>query len=253
VQQTGETGRHSRKSTKQKAGPMNHKLKAVSDLFSVVAVGLLVVVGIAVARNHSSATESSVAVPDPSLDEPLAVKPGKQTAVVAGGCFWGIQLVFQHVKGVRSATSGYSGGEVASPEYEQVSSGNTGHAESVKIAFDPAQVSYGQLLKVFFSVAHDPTQLNRQGPDVGTQYRSIIFYADEEQKRIAEAYVNQLERAHVFPGPIVTEVVPLKAFYNAEMYHQNYATSHPDDPYIAINDAPKLDHLRDQLPNLYKK
>jgi peptide-methionine (S)-S-oxide reductase len=232
---------------------MNHKAGTVSGLSSIVAVVLLGLVSIAVGRNHSGATEDSVALPDPSLDEPLAAKPGKQVAVVAGGCFWGVQLVFQHVRGVKSATSGYSGGAGSSPEYERVSSGNTGHAESVKIAFDPAQISYGQLLKVFFSVAHDPTQLNRQGPDVGTQYRSVIFYADEEQKRIAEAYIGQLEKAHVFPHPIVTEVVPLKGFYNAEMYHQNYATFHPDDPYIATNDAPKLDHLREQFPHLYKK
>ena len=223
---------------------MNHKREAVRDIFAIVAVVLLGVVSIAIGRDHSRATENSAALPDPSQDEPLAAKSGKQVAVVAGGCFWGIQLVFQHVKGVKNATSGYSGGTDSSPEYERVSSGSTGHAESVKIAFDPAQVSYGQLLKVFFAVAHDPTQLNRQGPDVGSQYRSVIFYADEEQKRIAEAYIDQLEKAHVFPRPIVTEVVPLKAFYDAEIYHQNYATFHSDDPYIAVNDAPKLDHLR---------
>jgi peptide-methionine (S)-S-oxide reductase len=232
---------------------MNHKLKTLNPILFIVAVVFFVVVGVALGRNHSHAAENGVTLPDPSLDESLAAKPGKQTAVIAGGCFWGIQLVFQHVKGVKSATSGYSGGTSSSPEYEQVSSGKTGHAESVKIAFDPAQISYGQLLKVFFSVAHDPTQLDRQGPDVGTQYRSVIFYADEEQKRIAEAYIAQLEKAHVFPRPIVTEIVPLKAFYNAEMYHQNYASFHPDDPYIAINDAPKLDRLREQLSNLYKK
>ena len=161
--------------------------------------------------------------------------------------------VFQHVKGVKAATSGYSGGSVANPEYEQVSTGETGHAESVKITFDPAQVSYGQLLKVFFSVAHDPTELNRQGPDSGTQYRSVIFYANEEQKHIAESYIAQLEKAKSFPRPIVTQVVPLKAFYKAEAYHQDYATLHPDNPYIAINDAPKVDHLREQFPDLYKK
>jgi len=199
------------------------------------------------------AAEKGVTIPDPLVDAPPAAKSSKQTAVVAGGCFWGVQLVFQHVKGVKNATSGYSGGTVASPEYEQVETGRTGHAESVKITYDPSQVSYGQLLKIFFSVAHDPTQLNRQGPDVGTQYRSIIFYADDEQKHIAEAYIAQLRQANVFPRPIVTEVVPLKAFYEAEMYHQNYAAFHPDDPYIAINDAPKLDNLRQQLPALYKK
>jgi peptide-methionine (S)-S-oxide reductase len=232
---------------------MNRKHQAVTHILAIVAVALLVVLGLAVGWNHVDAAENSVAFPDPGLDAPVAATSGKQTAVVAGGCFWGIQLVFQHVKGVKSATSGYSGGTVTSPEYEQVSSGRTGHAESVKIVFDPAQISYGQILKVFFSVAHDPTQLNRQGPDVGTQYRSLILYADDEQKRIAEAYISQLEKARVFPRPIVTEVVPLKAFYNAEMSHQNYASFHPDDPYIAINDAPKLTHLREQLPSLYKK
>jgi peptide-methionine (S)-S-oxide reductase len=183
----------------------------------------------------------------------LSTKTGKETAVFAGGCFWGVQAVFQHVHGVMSATSGYSGGTSATAEYEVVSTGQTGHAESVQVVFDPSQVSYGQLLKVFFSVAHDPTELNRQGPDTGTQYRSVIFYANDEQKRIASAYIAQLDQAKAFPRPIVTQVVPLKAFYPAEDYHQNYATLHPDNPYIAINDAPKVDHLREQLPELYKK
>jgi peptide-methionine (S)-S-oxide reductase len=232
---------------------MNPKSETLSRIVAISGTLLLVVVVFAVARNHGYAAENSVALPDPALDTPLATKSAKETAVVAGGFFWGVQLVFQHVKGVKSATSGYSGGTVKSPDYEQVSSGRTGDAESVEIVFDPSQISYGQLLKVFFSVAHDPTQLNRQGPDIGTQYRSMIFYADEEQKRVAEAYITQLGNAGVFPRPIVTEVVALKAFYTAEMYHQNYATFHPDDPYIAINDAPKLDHLREELPNLYKK
>ena len=173
--------------------------------------------------------------------------------MLAGGCFWGVQEVFLHVKGVKDATSGYSGGPVKSPLYEQVSTGTTGHAESVKISFDPAQISYGQLLKIFFSVVHDPTQLNRQGPDTGSQYRSMIFYSNDEQKRIAEAYISQLEQAKLFPRPIVTQVVPLQPFYMAETYHQNYARFHPDDPYIAINDAPKVEQLRQQFPNLYKK
>jgi peptide-methionine (S)-S-oxide reductase len=190
--------------------------------------------------------------PDPVVDSPLATK-GRQTAVVAGGCFWGVQIVFQHVKGVNHATSGYSGGSVASPTYEQVSTGETGHAESVKITFDPAQISYGQLLKLFFSVVHDPTQLNRQGPDTGSQYRSMIFYADDDQKHIAEAYISQLEQTKLFPRPIVTQVVPLKSFYDAELYHQDYARFHPDDPYIVRIDAPKVEQLRDQFPNLYKK
>jgi peptide-methionine (S)-S-oxide reductase len=207
----------------------------------------------AVIGHRANAAEGAIALPDPAVDTPLASKSGQQTAVVAGGCFWGIQAVFQHVKGVKDATSGYSGGSLASPGYEEVSAGNTGHAESVKITFDPSQITYGQLLKVFFSVAHDPTQLNRQGPDTGSQYRSVIFYANEEQQHIAEAYISQLEQLKSFPARIVTQVVPLKAFYAAEGYHQNYATLHPDNPYIAINDAPKVEHLRQQLPDLYKK
>lgn len=219
----------------------------------IVAIVAMAFFAFAAKGNRIHAAESSIALPNPALDAPLASVRGKQTAVLAGGCFWGIQAVFQHVKGVKEATSGYSGGSVASPDYEEVSSGNTGHAESVKITFDPSQVSYGQLLKVFFSVAHDPTELNRQGPDTGTQYRSVIFYGDEEQQRIAQAYVAQLEQAKLFAAPIVTQVVPLKAFYVAESYHQNYASLHPDNPYIAINDAPKVEHLRLQLPDMYKK
>jgi peptide-methionine (S)-S-oxide reductase len=189
--------------------------------------------------------------PPPTVDEPLAAAKSQETAVVAGGCFWGIQAVFQHVKGVISATSGYSGGSAKSAEYEIVSTGETGHAESVKITYDPSQVTYGQLLRVFFSVAHDPTELNRQGPDVGTQYRSVVFYNNDEQKRIAEAYIAQLDKAKIFPVAIVTQVVPLKGFYPAEDYHQNYATLHPDNPYIIFNDAPKVAHLKQQFPDLY--
>ena len=202
--------------------------------------------------NQAHAKGSSV-LPAPIVDAPLAVQKGEQSAVFSGGCFWGVQAVFQHVKGVGNATSGYSGGSAGTADYETVSTGRTGHAESVKVTFDPSQVSYGQLLKVFFSVAHDPTQLNRQGPDEGSQYRSVIFYTSDEQKHIAEAYIAQLQQAKVFSRPIVTEVVPLKAFYPAEAYHQNYATLHPNQPYIAINDAPKVVHLRQQFPELYKE
>ena len=191
------------------------------------------------------------AVPNPSVDAAIATSKGEQTAVVAGGCFWGIQAVFQHVKGVINATSGYSGGAANTAEYELVSTGDTGHAESVKITYDPSQITYGQLLRVFFSVAHDPTQLNRQGPDTGTQYRSVIFYNGDEQKRIAESYVVQLEKARVFPHPILTQVVALKAFYPAEAYHQDYAAHHPNNPYIVYNDAPKVAHLQQQFPQLY--
>ena len=194
---------------------------------------------------------AAVAVPGPAVDASKAASSGEQTAVVAGGCFWGIQAVFQHVKGVISATSGYSGGEAKTAEYEMVSTGETGHAESVKIPYDPSQITYGELLRVFFSVAHDPSQLNRQGPDDGTQYRSVIFYGNDEQKKIAQAYIAQLDQAKSFPRPIVTQVVPLKAFYPAEAYHQNYATLHPNQPYILFNDAPKVAHLRQEFPNLY--
>jgi peptide-methionine (S)-S-oxide reductase len=190
-------------------------------------------------------------IPTPAVDAALATAKAEQTTVIAGGCFWGIQAVFQHVKGVISATSGYSGGAARTAEYELVSNGDTGHAESVKITYDPSQITYGQLLRVFFSVAHDPTQLNRQGPDTGTQYRSSIFYASDEQKGIAEAYIAQLDKAKVYPRPIVTQVVPLKAFYPAEAYHQDYAARHPDNPYIVYNDAPKVAHLRQEFPDLY--
>src|SRR5450759_4465536 len=171
---------------------------------------------------------SAVVLPNPTADESTPVKSGQETAVFAGGCFWGVQAVFQHVKGVLSATSGYSGGPSVAAEYEVVSTGTTGHAESVKVVYDPAKISYGQLLKVFFSVAHDPTELNRQGPDTGTQYRSVIFYNSDEQKRIAQAYIVQLDQAKLFQRAIVTQVAPLKAFYTADAYHQNYATLHPD-------------------------
>jgi peptide-methionine (S)-S-oxide reductase len=190
-------------------------------------------------------------VPAPAVDAARAATPGQQTAVVAGGCFWGIQAVFQHVKGVIGATSGYAGGSAKTAEYEVVSTGETGHAESVQIVYDPSQITYGELLRVFFSVAHDPTELNRQGPDEGTQYRSVIFYGNDEQKRVAEAYIAQLDQAKVFRHRIVTQVTPLQAFYPAEAYHQNYATLHPNQPYIYYNDAPKVEHLRQEFPDLY--
>jgi peptide-methionine (S)-S-oxide reductase len=200
----------------------------------------------------NAADRNGLSLPAPSVDAALASGKSDQTAVLAGGCFWGIQAVFQHVKGVISATSGYSGGASATAEYEVVSTGVTGHAESVKITYDPSQITYGRLLQIFFSVAHDPTQLNRQGPDEGSQYRSAIFYNGDEQKRIAEAYIAQLNQAKVFSRQIVTQVVTLKAFYPAEAYHQDYATRHPDNPYIVYNDAPKVAHLRQQFPDLYK-
>lgn len=213
---------------------------------------LFLVVAFAGVTACSASDRSSPAIPNSAVDAPIATNKAEQTAVVAGGCFWGIQAVFQQVKGVISATSGYSGGSAKTAEYELVSTGNTGHAESVRIIYDPSQITYGQLLRVFFSVAHDPTQLNRQGPDQGSQYRSSIFYGSDEQKRIAEAYIAQLEKAKVFPRPIVTQVVPLRAFYPAEAYHQDYAAHHPNEPYIVYNDAPKVDRLRLQFPDLYR-
>lgn len=192
-----------------------------------------------------------VALPDPKVDNPLAAAQGSDTAVVAGGCFWGIQAVFARVKGVLSATSGYSGGAANTAQYEKVCSGRTGHAESVEVVFDPSQITFGQILKVFFSVAHDPTQLNRQGVDVGTQYRSVIFYSSEDQKRVAEAYVEQLDAAKVFPSPIATQIVPLEAFYAAEDYHQGYAETHPENMYIVMNDLPKVENLRRHYPALF--
>ena len=177
--------------------------------------------------------------------------PQRETAVVSGGCFWGIQAVFEHVKGVIQATSGYAGGSSSTAEYETVSSGTTGHAETVKVVFDPSVVSYATLLKVFFTVAHDPTELNRQGPDVGTQYRSAVWYIGEEQHRVAQAMIDSLTRAHAYSEPIVTQVAPLTGFYPAEGYHQDYARLHQTDPYIYINDRPKVNHLRERYPELF--
>ncbi len=216
---------------------------------SYILVLLVALIAGSVACNTANA--AGVAVPAAAVDAPKAPQSGQQTAVVAGGCFWGIQAVFQHVKGVTNATSGYSGGDAKTAQYEIVSTGETGHAESVKVTYDPSQITYGELLRVFFSVAHDPTELNRQGPDDGTQYRSVIFYGNDEQKKIAEGYIAQLDKAKVFPRAIVTQVVPLKAFYPAEAYHQDYAKNHPSDMYIVFNDAPKVAHLREQFPNLY--
>ncbi len=221
----------------------------MSAFFARYAVVLLGILAGTVACTAKAGT--SAPIPAPVVDAQPAATSTPQTAVVAGGCFWGIQAVFQHVKGVVSATSGYSGGSSKTAEYETVSTGDTGHAESVQIVYDPSQVTYGELLRVFFSVAHDPTQLNRQGPDEGTQYRSVIFYNSDEQKHIAEAYIAQLDNAKVFPRAIVTQVVPLKAFYPAEADHQNYAANHPHQPYIMFNDAPKVEHLRQEFPDLY--
>lgn len=216
----------------------------------LTAVVLFLILGAALA-SFLSAAEKPVVIPAPSVDNPKAAGP-LQKAVLSGGCFWGVQGVYQHVRGVRQVLSGYSGGEKATAQYEVVSSGRTGHAESVQIIFDPKEVSYGEILQVYFSVVHDPTQLNRQGPDSGTQYRSNIFFADESQKKIAEAYITQLNEAKVFRKPIVTRVDPLKAFYPAEGYHQDFLINNPDNPYIEVNDLPKIDNLKKVFPGIYQ-
>ena len=203
-------------------------------------------------RPESALAAAPSSVPAPLIDNPLAATPGQETAVFAGGCFWGIQAVYQHTKGVKSAVSGYAGGRTPSPSYEEVSSGRSGHAEVVRVVFDPSKVSYGQLLRIFFAVAHDPTQLNRQGPDVGTQYRSEIFVTNKAQQKIASAYVAQLGNAKVFSRPIVTKLSSLSTFHVAEDYHQNYAAEHPNDIYIRIHDAPKVENLKKEFKELYK-
>ena len=211
---------------------------------SRVAVGLLIAACAALAAPKAP-------VPPASTDVQLAKQPGKETAVFAGGCFWGVQSVFQRVKGVLATTAGYSGGSAKTATYKQVTTETTGHAESVEVVFDPSRITYGQLLRIYFSVAHDPTQLNRQGPDVGTSYRSAIFYTSEDQKRLALAYIAQLDREKIFGQRIVTEVTPLKAFYRAEDYHQDYAYYNPDNPYIQVCDRPKIDALKKQFPELF--
>jgi peptide-methionine (S)-S-oxide reductase len=216
----------------------------------LAATAALALMGIVLVRSPLLGAEAPVIISPPALDNPKAAGPA-QTAVLAGGCFWGVQGVFEHVRGVQKVIAGYAGGDRASAQYETVSSGTTGHAESVKIVFDPAEVSYGQLLQIAFSVVHDPTQLNRQGPDVGTQYRSAIFYADDAQKRIAEAYIAQLEKSRAFPRPIVTRVDPLKGFYPAEDYHQDYLYHNPNVPYIAMFDIPKVHNFKQTFPELY--
>ena len=198
------------------------------------------------------ASEEAVVIPAPAVDNQKAAGP-LQTAVVAGGCFWGVHGVYQHVRGTRQVLSGYSGGTKTTVDYETVSRGDTGHAESVEIRFDPKELSYGEILQIYFSVAHDPTQLNRQGPDVGTQYRSAIFYADESQKRIAEGYIAQLDRAKVFRRPIVTRLERLTAFYAAEDYHQDFLIKNPSYPYIVINDLPKIASLKTVFPARYRE
>ncbi len=214
-------------------------------------LALLFVPLFALAENPAAA-EPAVAIPAPMHDAAVPAGAGLQTIVLAGGCFWGMQAVFQHTKGVTAAVSGYAGGDKDTAHYEIVSSGRTGHAESVAVTFDPHQISYGKILQIYFSVAHDPTELNRQGPDVGTQYRSAIFFADDEQKRIADSYIAQLDKEHVFRGSIVTRLEALPGFYPAERYHQDFAVLHPDYPYIVFNDLPKLANLKRLFADFYR-
>lgn len=217
-----------------------------------IARALLIIPAIVLAVSAARAAEPAVAIPAPALDATAPAGGDQQTIVLAGGCFWGMQAVFQHTKGVTSAISGYAGGDKQTAHYEMVSTGRTGHAESVAVTFDPRQISYGKILQIYFSVAHNPTELNRQGPDSGTQYRSAVFYANDEQKRVAGAYIAQLDKAHVFPRPIVTKLEALHGFYPAEDYHQDFAVLHPSYPYIVFNDLPKVENLKRLFPDLYR-
>jgi peptide-methionine (S)-S-oxide reductase len=219
---------------------------------ALMGSALLLIPFLAMAGQSSRAAESAVVIPPPAADAAAPGGDGMQTAVLAGGCFWGVQAVFQHTKGVTQAVSGYAGGEQKTAHYEMVGSGRTGHAESVQVTFDPKQISYGKILQIYFSVAHNPTELNRQGPDTGPQYRSAIFYANDDQKRVAEAYIAQLNNAHAYSRPIVTQVNALSAFYPAEDYHQDYATIHPENPYIVYNDAPKIANMKRIFADIYQ-
>ena len=216
-----------------------------------VLCALLIVPCVGLAMSAARAAEPAFVIPAPAVDQSAA--PHSETIVLAGGCFWGVQAVFQHTKGVTSAISGYAGGEKQTAHYEMVGGGRTGHAESVAVTFDPQQISYGKILQIYFSVAHNPTELNRQGPDAGTQYRSAIFYANDEQKKIATAYIAQLDKAHIFPGPIVTQLETLRGFYPAEGYHQDFAVLHPSYPYIVFNDLPKVDNLKRLFASDYRE
>jgi len=217
------------------------KMKIMMSRFLIVAAALLL----------AATVTSAAVIPDPVVDSQRTTVRGLRSVVLGGGCFWGLQAVFEHVNGVSKVTAGYSGGSAETANYEVVSEGRSGHAEAVRITYDPSQITYGQLLKVFFGVAHNPTEINRQGPDEGTQYRSVIFYSNERQRRIAQAYINQLDQATVFERPIATQVVGLHRFYKAESYHQDFAVKYPNDPYIVENDLPKVANLRKEMPSLY--
>jgi peptide-methionine (S)-S-oxide reductase len=218
---------------------------------ALVATALLALAGVAFRISPSAAEEGRV-IPAPALDQPATQDDGPKVAIIAGGCFWGVQGVFQHVEGVSNAVSGYAGGERATAEYEKVGTGRTGHAEAVQITYDPRKISYARLLQIYFSVAHDPTELNRQGPDIGPQYRSAIFPTDAEQARIAKAYIAQLNQARTFDAAIVTKIEPDRIFYPAEAYHQDFLTQNPTHPYIVINDLPKVENLKRIFPEVYR-
>lgn len=225
----------------------------MNRLLNYAAIMIIPVAILLFAARLTSGVSHAAAAPaaEPAMGSELAPFAAEDTAVFAGGCFWGIEAVYDHVKGVKRAISGYAGGTLANPSYEQVSTGDTGYAESVEVIYDPSVVSYGKLLQIFFSVAHDPTELNRQGPDHGTQYRSAIFYRNARQQQVADSYIKQLTAAKTFPRPIVTQVAKLPAFYAAEDYHQHYLEQHPNQPYIVINDKPKLVALKKQFPDMY--
>jgi peptide-methionine (S)-S-oxide reductase len=225
----------------------SRKRSVLTRLAGCVAI----VASVFAVQRIANSAEGAIRIPAPTLDEKVGAAHS-ETAVFAGGCFWGVQGVFEHVRGVKQVAAGYTGGAAATAQYETVSEGNTGHAESVQITYDPTQITYGRLLQIFFSVAHDPTELDYQGPDHGTQYRSAIFPANPEQRSVAQSYIAQLEKAHVFSGPIVTRVENFKGFYPAEAYHQNFLANHPDYPYIAINDLPKVSELKRMFPDLYR-
>jgi peptide-methionine (S)-S-oxide reductase len=240
-----------REPAQKESAPMR-LVKGMPWRSTALAAALLAAASLGLTGLRSSA-ETAHAIPAPAVDEPPAENAAAtETAVLAGGCFWGVQGVFQHVSGITNAVSGYAGGEAKTAHYETVGTGGTGHAESVQITYDPGKISYGRILQIYFSVAHDPTQLNRQGPDVGTQYRSAVFPANPEQARIAKAYIAQLNQARVFDAAIVTKIEPGREFHAAEDYHQDFMTKHPFHPYIAYNDLPKIDDLKRLFPDAYR-
>ncbi|MGB8699215.1 MAG: peptide-methionine (S)-S-oxide reductase MsrA [Thermosynechococcaceae cyanobacterium] len=230
----------------------NHRFSIPRPMLYGSLAALAIAIALVGNATRHSASVAAAQFPNPSADIAVATAPGEQTAILAGGCFWGMEAVFEHLKGVSDVVSGFAGGSAETAHYGTVSSGQTGHAEAVKITYDSAKISYGQLLKVYFSVAHDPTQVNRQGPDTGTQYRSAIFFTNTDQQRVAQGYIQQLNQAHVFSQPIATQVTAFKAFYPAEDYHQNFIDRNPNYPYVVVHDLPKLKQLRAEFPTLYQ-